>query len=173
MLFIAAVFLIIQLCSTDQSYYSDTGAIQLNQDFLISAYPVVSLTIRTSNSYLAGTVNNIIATFVGEFSSSGTHSLGSFGTGSTVEVNVTLNRNIGRIQSLILANNQTDGWLPLYIQCVHDDNMYEFGVQKQWISTQMTEQLVEPNTQLINDIKIFPIMQLNVIAVAPVYESNP
>ena len=172
LLFISGL-LIIQFCQSDQGYYSDTGAIGLNQDFLISAFPIVSLTVRTSNAYLAGTVNSIYATFVGEFSSSGTHNLGSFAVGTTVQVNVTLSRNIGRIQSLILANNQSDGWLPLYIQCIHDDEWYEFGVQSQWISTQNTEQLVEPNTQLINDILIFPIMQLNVSAIAPIYLSNP
>jgi hypothetical protein len=157
----------------DQQIYDDTSAIKQNQDLLVSNTPVVDFKIRTSNVYLAGTTDIISATIVGEFSSSGPHGLGSFDVGSAVDVSITTDRNVGKLNKLIFANNGTDGWLPLYVQCVYENEWYEFNVPRQWISTHPTEELVEPNTQLLDEIQSFPIMHLKVATNTPVYPVNP
>lgn len=157
----------------DQHVYGDTSAIKQNQFLLISNNPVINFNIRTSNVYLAGTNDTVSATIVGEFASSGPHDLGSFEVGSANDVLVELDRNVGKLRKLIFANNGTDGWLPMYVQCVHDNEWYEFNVPRQWISTQPTEELIEPNTQLLEEIASFPIMHLDVTSNAPVYPMHP
>jgi len=156
----------------DQNVYDDTSAIKQNQDLLISSTPVIDFKIRTSNVYLAGTTDIVSATMVGEFSSSGPHELGGFDVGSNVDLSIAMDRNVGKLQKLIFANNGTDGWLPLYIHCVHDNEWYEFKVPHQWISTQPYEELIEPDTQLLEEISSFPIMHLEVMTNTPVYPTN-
>lgn len=161
----------LSLC--DQGVYVDTSAIEQNQDLLISQEPTIVFTIRTSNTYLGGTADPVVATIVGEFSSSGPHSVGPMDVGSTVVVPVVMERNVGKLRKLILENNSTDGWLPMYVQCVHDNELYEFDVPRHWLSTQPSEALIQPNTHLLHEIPSFPIMHLMVSANAPIYPKNP
>jgi hypothetical protein len=72
-----------------------------NDEQNLHSTDTVRMDIYTSHAYLAETTNNIAATFVGDFASSGPHILGSFpNRGAHSVVNVTLARKIGNLQGL-------------------------------------------------------------------------
>ena len=96
----------------DIGVYDDTNANSLPYDNLSNhPAPAVEINLRTSNSYLAGTTDTVYATFVGDFSVSGPHALGSFAQSEHSDLTIQLDRIIGELQSIILHKDGSDGYL--------------------------------------------------------------
>lgn len=95
-----------------------------------------SLEIQTSSSQDAETMNEIMATFIGDFSESGPHSLGEFSSpGSVQNRTVVFDRVIGQIREVLLSNRGTDGWLMADFKATMGDQIYLFEWQRQWLDT--------------------------------------
>lgn len=162
LLFLMLMLSALYCCNSDEGVYDDTEAIEQSHSHLSSFSTDLTFTIRTSHTYLAGTTDIILATIIGDFSSSGPHGIGSFEVGSSATRDITLDRKVGKIQRLLFANNGTNGWLPSYVACDYYGESYEFDVPRHWLSTHQTEALIEPDTQLLHEIQTFPIMSLPV-----------
>jgi hypothetical protein len=69
-IFQAIIFLKLLLFSiSDQQNYIDSNGAKIDNIFLeLEISPNVEVEIFTSNTYLAGTVDDVFATFIGEFS---------------------------------------------------------------------------------------------------------
>jgi hypothetical protein len=114
--------------------YTDTNAPFIGDANLnLLLVPSAVSTIITANKYLAGTTDQIYATFVGDFSSSGPHNLGPFLEGSTTEVTTKLSRVIGNLQSIMLQKNGTDGWLLSNFRTTINEVRYELTNPIQWL----------------------------------------
>jgi hypothetical protein len=150
--FLILVYLVLLLA--DEGYYVDTNAIS-NPDYNLdlSTFNSVLLKISTSHSYLAGTNDPIYATFVGDFSSSGPHSIGTFTQGSKSSMTINLDKKIGDLIEIELFNYGYDGWLLSSLFCQIDDTVYEMTGSRQWIdsldasSLSLTGNGYEPNDQ--------------------------
>lgn len=95
-----------------------------------------TLEIKTSSSSFAESQDEIMATFIGDFSVSGPHSLGNFLSPGSVEMRVVVfDRVIGVMQQILLSNRGTDGWLLADIRMTMGDTLYEFEWKKQWLDT--------------------------------------
>lgn len=125
----------IALVVSDLGYYKDTVGSQYSDEYLALAdIPTVQISIITDGSYLAGTTSIIYATFLGEFSMSGPHSLGnSFTAGTTTEVDVQLTRAIGTLKQVQLMTKGSDGFLLHTMTCIIDNRYYELYGDRQWL----------------------------------------
>jgi len=118
----------------DQFVYTDTNAGELVYENLLQApLPVALLTIRTSNTYLAGTTDQILLTFKGDFSVSGPHAIGPFATGVKSEVSVTLDRVIGNLKSILLYKAGSDSYLLGELKCRIGNKLFEMTGPRQWL----------------------------------------
>ena len=138
--------LIINYCIADETFYRDTLAMDVGYENILSAnHPTIYCDITTSNAYLADTSDPIMATFKGDFSVSGPHSLGIFPiTGATTQVAVTLNWQIGQLQQVHLQKHGSDQWLLAHMRCSLDNNLYELTGPKQWLDVGGIEVNVQP-----------------------------
>ncbi len=114
--------------------YVDTNAATVGESNLNTLLiPLVQSEFITSKKYLSGTVDTVFVTFVGDFSSSGPHSVGSFQVGSTTIVDTQLDRTIGNLESVLFQKNGTDGWLLASMRCKMINKRYEFNAPVQWL----------------------------------------
>lgn len=146
---------IIGAALADEGFYVDTNAVNDNSDnSLTTPIPTIEMEIITSNAYLAGTNDTVYATFIGDFSTSGPHSIGSFQTGSSVIRTVPLQRVIGNLQSVLMQKDGYDGWLIADLECRLKNVKYHLTrPSRQWLANlnSNTEALYgngyEPNAQ--------------------------
>lgn len=136
-----------------------------------------NLEIKTSSSSYAETSDEITATFIGDFSVSGPHSLGNFLSPGLVEIRtVTFDRIIGEIQEILLSNRGTDGWLLADLRMTMGDTLYEFEWKRQWLDTidpimldlygngyepfsqESLEQLPAKSTLLLSVVRTIPLV---------------
>jgi lysylphosphatidylglycerol synthetase-like protein (DUF2156 family) len=117
--FVALIVLLLTgLVGCDEGFYVDSvAAFSATSQTNLVRSPQVLNEIRTSNVYNAETLNNIRITYVGTFSNSGPHSLGSFARGSTNNIAIQLSRKIGDLRKVVLENSNTDGWLMTTLYC--------------------------------------------------------
>jgi hypothetical protein len=110
---------------SDESYLA-TLALHENDEQSLQQADSVQLDIYTSHAYLAETNSTIYVIFVGDFATSGPHSLGSFPSrGSHRQLTMALSRRIGNLQGIYLENKNyihggvtiVDGWLLRYLVC--------------------------------------------------------
>lgn len=114
--------------------YSNTVAHFAGDAYLNTLYvPKVYTEFKTSRSYMATTDDHVYITFVGDFSSSGPHNVGSFQIGQTQEVTTQLDRVIGDLRSVVFQKNGTDGWLLGSMRCRINLKHYEFESPTQWL----------------------------------------
>lgn len=90
---------------------------------------------KTSSSSYSGTSDIIYGSFIGDIATSGSHALGSFGDGSTVVVDITLDRLIGPLKGLLLFTNGTDGWLLSESTCEIEGRVFALHGKKQWLDS--------------------------------------
>ena len=119
----------------DEGDYFFTNAVTNNEGNTdISDSVNVKLFIITSHTYLAGTSDTISALFVGDFSSSGPHVVGSyFEEGKKVNVTIPLSREIGNLKEIIFYNAGTNGWLPADVTCQIKNQLYILSSPQQWV----------------------------------------
>lgn len=110
--------------SGEESQYPDT-----------KKHSTARLLITTSRTSYSGTDDNIYATFIGDFATSGPYSIGTFEEGGEVMRNIPLQHLIGDLQAIHLYNNGTDGWLMTDFKCFIDSHVYEFEWERQWLDT--------------------------------------
>lgn len=141
---------------------------------------IISLNISTSSIILSETLNNITATFIGDFSVSGPHSLGSFKEPSiTVNRIIKFDRIIGKLKQILLSNRGTDGWLMSDIRGTTEDYIYEFKWKRQWLDSidpilldtygngyepfcqESLEQLPAKSTLLLDVINTIPVIDVS------------
>ena len=122
------------LALADMGYYKDTVAADSHDLYLIlRTPPMMEIEIHTSSQYLAGTVDNVYATFSGDFSVSGPHLLGTFLTGTATTLDFSLDRIIGKLQRVIFSTDGTDGWLYSTVICRFQGVEYVLSGPKQWL----------------------------------------
>ena len=134
---VICLMLKIQLMYCDQTFYSDTNAESIPDLYNLNNYKkMMQLKVTTSNKYLADTTDNVYITLIGEFSSSGPHSIGpQIKRGATVDTTIVLNRMIGRLTSVLFEKKGLDAWLFGDLTCTMDGVMYEIDIQnQQWLS---------------------------------------
>lgn len=122
--------------SADLGVYSSSNAAfagQDNTDLRPGTAPVLRAVATTASGPLAGTTDTIYATFIGDFSSSGPHPLGSFASGSVETVDVQLSRKIGQLQSVFLETTGTDGWVLSGLTCVLGGLSYRLAVTEMFL----------------------------------------
>lgn len=138
---------------------------------------IISLDITTSSSSFSETINNISATFIGDFSISGPHSIGNFLEPSlTINKVIKYDRVIGILKEIQLYNSGTDGWLLSDIRGYTNDYIYEFKWNRQWLDSidplllemygngyepfcqETLEQLPAKSTLLLEVVNIVPII---------------
>ena len=118
----------------DQFVYTDTNAgEQVYENLLQVPLPVAVLHVRTSNTYLAGTTDQLLLTFKGDFSVSGPHAVGPFATGDKSDVSVTLDRVIGNLQSILLHKDGADSYLLGELRCRIGNKQFEMTGPRQWL----------------------------------------
>lgn len=100
---------------------------------ILDSSPIARLSICTSSDYLAGTIDNLFATFSGDFSFSGPHSIGSFIQGTTVEVSIPLDRVIGQLRQILISTDGLDAWLLSSLTCRLDGAEYIMVGLEQWL----------------------------------------
>jgi hypothetical protein len=180
MIFYFRLFLLLifpaMVCS-DLSYYRDTNAHFMGLDNLdLRTAETIYVDVSTSTAYKAGTSDTIFATYIGEFSSSGPHNLGSFAAGSSVTVQNQLDRQIGKLKSIILSNKGYDGWLLAKLSCRINSVRYELTAQVQWLDSfdpaqyEQTGNGFEPESQ-DPTLSAASTMALDVSGVYLVYEA--
>ena len=98
---------------------------------------------KTSSSSYSGTSDSIYATFIGDKATSGPHDLGSFSDGSTVTVDITLDKLVGNLNSVLLYTTGTDGWLLSESTCELDGRVYALQGRRQWLDSLDTALLKE------------------------------
>ena len=160
----------------DQGDYSDTNAIINTEGNPDISDPIrLKLSIATSKQYLAGTVNTITATFVGDFASSGPHSLDTFAQGEKKEILISVSR-IGNLKEIIFRNMGTDGWLLGNVQCQIEDQLYILSATNHWVDSYdpvlyaTTGNGYEPGDQL--QLHAAPSLHVPVQQVVQMYSLN-
>ena len=121
----------------DQFVYTDTNAEDIvDENLSQTPVPTLLCSIRTSNTYLSGSVDNIKLTFKGSFSVSGPHSVGPFQTGQKADVSITLDRVIGDLHSILMYKTGSDSYLWSQMRCRMGNQIYEMKGPRQWLDTQ-------------------------------------
>ena len=125
---------LVALSRGDIGYYENTNAETVTDENLSSrSIPTAVISLRTSNSYLAGTADTVEATFIGDFSTSGPHSLGSFSQGEHSSITIELDRVIGQLQRVLLHKDGSDGYLLSNMQVRMGDKVFEMTGPRQWL----------------------------------------
>jgi hypothetical protein len=120
--------------AADQLYYENTNAESVNNENLLqSEIPNVVCDIRTANTYLAGSTDQILITFIGEFSNSGPHAVGPFTQGENAQVTVALTRVIGGLEKVLLQKAGSDSYLLGHMHCRVKNLIYEMTGPRQWL----------------------------------------
>jgi hypothetical protein len=142
-----------QLVSSDIKFYRDSNAVNVADENLKATFTSpVSCDVTTSFAYLGETKDDILATFVGDFSISGPHNIGSFPkSGSTITVSVLLNTEIGKLQRIVLqkASSGGDQWLLSHIKCRYKNHLYELKGPRQWLNVGGIESDVQETAEAL------------------------
>eukprot|EP01032_Pedospumella_encystans_P008620 gene8620-10209_t len=118
-------------------YYVDSNAaFDANENVNLLNPPAVINEITTASVADAGTAGEVFITYVGVFSNSGPHLLGSpanlvEGTTSTTEIQ--LSRKIGNLKSIVLETSSTDCWLMDIINVDMYRIRYEIAGPNTWL----------------------------------------
>ena len=120
-------------CSDEEVFVDSDAAFVGNSEVNLLLPPTIINEVVTSNIYDAGTVNPVYITYIGQFSSSGPHSLGGFMRGSTRTVVVQLTRKIGNLVKIVLQTNATDNWLMSEMHCQMEQINYELRGPRIWL----------------------------------------
>ena len=83
--------------------------------------------------YNAGTFDEILATFVGDFSVSGPHSLGSKYTDGSYVIKTLNITKIGILKQINFEKRGTDGWILAFLSCRVNDIAYIMNVPNLWL----------------------------------------
>lgn len=125
---------VVTIVLSDQRFYANSNAAFVaDSNTNLVEPPQVENEIRTSNIYNAETSDSIRITYVGTFSNSGPHVLGSFARGSTRQVDIDLDRKIGDLKKVILESSGTDGWLMTTLYCQIGRVRYELRAPAVWL----------------------------------------
>ncbi len=126
--------LLVACVVSDQFVYIDTNAEDIvNENLSQTPKPDVHLKVRTSNTYHAGTTDNVLMTFVGSFSVSGPHAVGPFNTGAKDTVTLTMDRVIGELQKVIMHKVGIDSYLLSELECRIDNQVYVMKGPRRWL----------------------------------------
>lgn len=118
----------------DEGFYVNSiASIVADAEVNLLGPPIVHNEIITSNLYDAETAGQIYITYVGKFSNSGPHLIGSFARGSTKSMDVQLERKIGELHTIILETTSTDNWLVSTVYCQIGAVRYEFTGPDMWL----------------------------------------
>ena len=135
---------IVCFVNADQFVYVDTNAEDIvNENLSQSPVPTVHLSLITSNTYHAGSIDQIQLTFIGEFSISGPHPVGPFQTGSKDTISVTLDRVIGQLKKVIMHKDGIDSYLLSEMECRIDNQVYVMKSPRIWLDN------VDPTTEAV------------------------
>lgn len=158
----------------DIGYYENTNAETVTDENLSSrSIPTAVVSLRTSNSYLAGTADTVDVTFIGDFSTSGPHTLGSFTQGEHSTLTILLDRVIGQLQRVLLHKDGSDGYLLSNMQVRMGDKVFEMTGPRQWLdnldptveAAYPDSEGYEPEVQESTDVvPVAPALELNVEA---------
>ena len=172
--FVLSLALLVALSYGDIGYYENTNAETVTDENLLSRVrPQVEIYIRTSNSYLAGTGDQVYATFIGDYSSAGPMPLaaGVLNQGEHSTHAGPLDRGIGELRKVLLHKDGTDGYLLSNMRVRMGDKVYEMTGPRQWLDNldPMTEDAYpesggyEPEVQERMDVvPISPALELTV-----------
>jgi len=129
-LFVSSLFVV----HGDKGYYLDSDATVTDfSNINLLDPPIIRNDVSTSFIYDSGTEDTMYITYVGTFSNSGPHALGSFARGSIVQVDVPLDRKIGELVRVLLQTNGTDSWLMATLQCTMGSLSYELRGPRTWL----------------------------------------
>lgn len=118
----------------DEGFYVNSiAALVADAEVNLLGPPKVHNEIITSNLYDADTAGMVYITYLGKFSNSGPHLIGSFTRGSTKYLDVQLSRKIGELHTIILETTSTDNWLVSTIYCQMGQIRYEFTAPLMWL----------------------------------------
>ena len=135
MIFYLICILLITIIYSDEKFYSDTNAEDISGLYLLNNYKRMELEVTTSSKYLADTIDDIYITFIGDFSTSGPHSIGPQTTrGKMVNKTLYLDRIIGRLTKVLFQKKGNDAWLLSQLTCTMDGVRYEIDIKQQWLS---------------------------------------
>lgn len=164
------------LVFADVGDYSDTEAvIRNNEQTDLLDPPVADVQVFTSFSYLAGTTDTIMITFIGNFAHSGPHVLNSapLVEGERVDLTVQLDRKIGELRKIQLENYGHDGWLMSSLKCIMGDVSYTLNGERQWVDSLQSDAVrgftdgLEPDVQ--EPVKVAPKLMWSVTEVRKMY----
>lgn len=124
------------MLNADEKFYQNSIAAFNSKAYpnLAAEIPEISLSLSVANQTYAASNDTLYSTFIGSFSSSGPHALGTFSqVAASYNLTVSLNRHIGDLSSLWLELDGYDGLLIDSISCKVKSKLYEFTVAKQWL----------------------------------------
>jgi len=156
MSFLVLYFLLTPFVWSDKGYYENSdAAFAANSNVNLLSPPTVRNEIVTSNVYDSGTADDVKITYVGTFSSSGPHSLGSFVRASTRTVDIPLDRKIGEIVNVVIESGGTDSWLLAGLRCEMLGVRYELKDPQMWLET------MDPIAEALYDNAFSPDAQID------------
>lgn len=118
----------------DEGFYVNSiASIVADAEVNLLGPPKVHNEIITSNLYDADTAGQVYITYLGKFSNSGPHLIGSFARGSTKTLDVQLDRKIGELHTITLETSSTDNWLVSTVYCQIGAVRYEFTGPDMWL----------------------------------------
>eukprot|EP00598_Pedospumella_elongata_P013179 CAMPEP_0185000960 /NCGR_PEP_ID=MMETSP1098-20130426/69724_1 /TAXON_ID=89044 /ORGANISM="Spumella elongata, Strain CCAP 955/1" /LENGTH=178 /DNA_ID=CAMNT_0027528207 /DNA_START=21 /DNA_END=557 /DNA_ORIENTATION=+ len=121
----------------DMGYYVDSNAaFDANENVNLLYPPSVINEITTASVADAGTAGEVFITYVGVFSNSGPHLLGSpvnLVEGTTSITEIQLSRKIGNLKSIVLETSSTDCWLMDSINVDMYRIRYEIAGPNTWL----------------------------------------
>lgn len=163
--------------ASDMGYYEDTVAVDSHDLYLIiKPAPTMEIEIYTSTQYLAGTVDNVYATFSGDFAVSGPHLLGTFMTGTMTKLSISLDRVIGKLQRVIFSTDGTDGWLYSTVICRLQRYEYVLKGPQQWLAAFNPVSFREHGDGYASVDNLLPVSEtllLNVTSFAAIVPDGP
>jgi hypothetical protein len=126
---------IIYNTKSDKGFYIDSDAVFDGHSYLdTSLKSHIKLFIKTSNNQTAGTVDDVWATFIGTFSSSGPINIGNFESGTDISINIELTNVIGNLKSIWFEKKGFDNWLISNISYELNGVTSKLSFSKQWIN---------------------------------------
>ncbi|RYH16941.1 hypothetical protein EON65_29320 [archaeon] len=137
MLCVILVSLLVSVVLGDQTYYQNSVAAFLSYSNLNLApvkLPVAYVEVLLSSDQYAGTTSPLYATFVGTFSSSGPHLIGTLIQPKTKYTpSIQLQREIGELVNIWFDINGTDSLLISTLNVRMDSNVYLLDMPQQWL----------------------------------------
>lgn len=161
----------------DEGRYGNTIAETANDAYTstTSTY-TANMEFKTSNTYLAGTIDTLYFTFIGDFAVSGPHSVTGPSTGSIAIASPVLSRKIGTLQKIHIEKSGTDAWLLSSLSCTMNGVMYLMNVPLLWLdnfdpqSQKLYGNAFEPGSQqTLQDLPAISVLELTVSKMVTVF----